>query len=196
MPPDDVDWPDDDWIVKNDMKSRSAVTDDFPSDSDIERAAVEVLRARMPFQQDPIRVTVENGQVSLEGFVAWHHQKAVAEEAVRALPGVTGVLNHISPKPQVLRSVIKAQIDNAFAHRGRLGARAISVEAANGEVTLKGSVRTLEEKELAEATARTAAGVTNLTSALTVESATARAGPSQQLPEDAIRKGQRWERAP
>ena len=71
MPPDDVDWPDDDWIVKNDMKSRSAVTDDFPSDSDIERAAVEVLRARMPFQQDPIRVTVENGQVSLEGFVAW-----------------------------------------------------------------------------------------------------------------------------
>jgi hypothetical protein len=29
----------------------------------------------MPFQQDPIRVTVENGQVSLEGVVVWHYQK-------------------------------------------------------------------------------------------------------------------------
>jgi osmotically-inducible protein OsmY len=153
------------------MKSVNLVADHLLSDSEIERAAIEVLRARMPMQQDPIRVTVENGQVSLEGFVSWHHQKAVAEEAVRELPGVTGVVNRISPKPQVLGSVIKAQIDNAFAHRGRLGARAISVEAANSEVILKGSVRTLEEKELAEATARATAGVAEVTSALIVESA-------------------------
>ena len=156
------------------MKNSDPVTNDLPSDSEIERAAVEVLRARMPAQQDPIRVTVENGQVSLQGFVLWHHQRAVAEEAVRGLRGVTGVVNHILPKPQVLGGVIKAQIDNAFAHRGRLGARAIGVEAVNGEVVLKGSVRTLEEKELAEATARATAGVTEVTSALIVENAAMR----------------------
>ena len=143
-------------------------TDDLPSDSEIERAAVNVLRARMPFQQDPIRVTVENGQLSLEGVVVWHYQKALAEEAVRGLHGVTGVVNRISPKAEALGSAIKAQIDNAFAYRGRLAARAISVDVSKGEVILKGSVRTLEEKELAEATARTVAGATQVISALIV----------------------------
>ncbi len=142
--------------------------DDLPSDSEIEKAAVKVLRARMPFQQDPIRVTVENGLVSLEGVVVWYYQKALAEEAVRGLHGVTGVVNHISPKPQVLGSAIKAQIDNAFAYRGRLAARANSVDVSKGEVNLKGSVTTLEEKELAEATARTVAGATQVISALIV----------------------------
>jgi len=76
------------------MNGRTAVTDEVSSDSEIGRAAVEILRPECPSSR-------------------------VAEEAEHGLRGVTRVINRISPKAPVLGSVIKAQIDSAFAQNCR-----------------------------------------------------------------------------
>jgi osmotically-inducible protein OsmY len=45
--------------------------------------------------------TVENGWVTLTGKVSWHFEKDAAEQDVRRLAGVVGVVNRITIKPRV-----------------------------------------------------------------------------------------------
>jgi len=140
------------------------------SDVDIARAAADIFR-RKTLTPDQIQVVVKNGWLTLDGEVMWQHQRAAAEEAVRSLPGVTGITNRISIKPLIQGGVIKAKIECAFAHRGRLDAQAIQVEAVNTEVHLTGNVHSLEHKLLAEATVRDMPGVTRIINELVVSGA-------------------------
>jgi len=66
----------------------------------------------LPTEQ--IKVTVENGWVTLEGIVDWQFQKTVAESAVKKLPGVIGVSNKIEVKPRVTPADIKSKIEEAL----------------------------------------------------------------------------------
>lgn len=51
---------------------------------------------------DPTNMTVsvENGEVTLEGYVAQHADKVRAEEAVRNVAGVTGCQNNLRIAPE------------------------------------------------------------------------------------------------
>src|SRR4051794_34488149 len=61
------------------------------SDEDIAIAAVNALKANVSVPADKIKVTVSKGRITLEGEVEWYYQMIAAENAVRDLPGVTGV---------------------------------------------------------------------------------------------------------
>jgi hyperosmotically inducible protein len=148
----------------------SRVEQTLTSDADIARAVADLFRHET-LTPDRVQAVVENGWVTLEGEVMWQHRRAAVEDAVRCLHGVTGVTNRISIKPLIQAGVIKANIECAFAHRGRLEAQAIRVEAVNAEVRLKGNVPSVEHKLLAEATARDTPGVTKIVNELVVRGA-------------------------
>ena len=65
------------------------------TDEDIARAAVNALELTTGVPQDKIRVTVEYGWVTLKGAVYWHYQRGAAEDEVKSLTGVKGILNLI-----------------------------------------------------------------------------------------------------
>jgi len=119
-------------------------------DEELARRAINSLDwdARIP--QQSVKVTVEGGWVSLSGEVSWQHQKNAAENAVRKLCGVVGVINNVTIKRQPQPTDIKQRIENALKRAAELDGRSIRVAVANGTVTLEGTVNSCAARDQAE----------------------------------------------
>src|SRR5687767_6130798 len=84
------------------------------TDEDVAAAAVSALSLNTLVPDDKIKVTVTDGWVKLEGTVEWQYERDAAENAVRYLTGVKGVVNLVTVKPRVSPSEIKLKIEDAF----------------------------------------------------------------------------------
>jgi osmotically-inducible protein OsmY len=84
--------------VANDIEVKLS---DTRTDPEIARDAIRELDAHAGVPAERIKVTVQAGWVTLEGYVDWEYQKDLAESAVRKLKGVIGVTNLIEVKPSL-----------------------------------------------------------------------------------------------
>jgi len=133
------------------------------SDADIARAAVNALDWNVSVPRNRVKVVVEHGRITLEGALQYHYEKVAAERAVRHLIGVTGVSNQISVRPpKVSVGAVKLKIEQALERAAELDAGKISVEAADGKVTLRGTVNSWIERDEAEWAAWAAPGVSRV----------------------------------
>jgi len=129
------------------------------SDEDISMAVINVLQWNVLVPNDRIKVTVQNGRVTLSGEVDWGYQKFAADDAVRYLMGVAWFDNQITIKPSVKPQDLKDKIISAFQRNALLDSRRITVETRGSQVILGGSVRTWGERAEAQWAAYAAPGV-------------------------------------
>jgi osmotically-inducible protein OsmY len=138
------------------------------SDSDVARAAREVIEAPADLPRHAIKIQVEAGRVTLTGEVDWPYQRQAAVEAVRALAGVTGVIDEIVLEPNVSVGDVKDQIEAAMRRGAYAEADAISVAVHGAEVTLSGTVRSRSKRDLATQSAWSSPGVRSVVDQLTL----------------------------
>jgi osmotically-inducible protein OsmY len=146
-------------------------TSDMPDDSDIAREAATVvdhLTVIMP--RGSVQTSVHDHVITLSGAVNWQYQRAAAQQAVTALPGVTGVHNMITLKPTVEVSGpdAKARITAALVRDAQVDARRIHIDVTGSKIRLTGSVSSLAEQRQAEHAAWFTPGVTHVTNELSV----------------------------
>ena len=132
------------------------------TDEDIARAAANALDWTTGIPRDRIKVTVDKGWITLKGTVDWQYQRTAAEDAVRNLWGVKGVINLIEVQPGVNTAVVKQKIEDALKRDAELDAQRIQVEAVGNQVILKGTVHSWFERQEAERVAWDAPGVTQV----------------------------------
>lgn len=118
------------------------------TDADIARAVKNTLEWNIFVPNDPIKVMVEDGWVTLTGEVPWEYQRRLATSSIRYLIGVTGVSNQIVLKPKPTTTAVKANIEAALKRRALQDANAIKVDVHDHDVTLEGKVHSLAEKDL------------------------------------------------
>jgi osmotically-inducible protein OsmY len=137
-------------------------------DEDIAKQALNVLSWDLSVPKDKVKVMIDKGWVTLSGDVNWYYQKHAAEMDVRKLLGVMGVSNQIAIKPSARVSDVRKEIEAAFERNADFAADNISVSIDGGEVTLSGEVDSYYERTLAERTAWSAPGVTQVNDLITI----------------------------
>jgi osmotically-inducible protein OsmY len=153
--------------LANDIEVRLPTIDRRP-DPDIARDAVAAIQYQLPVSSKDIKPTVKDGWVTLEGTVEWYYEKETAETAVRRLKGVKGVSNTIHLVPHAAPVEVKQKIEEAFKRHAAIDASHITVDASGGDVTLRGYVRSWDERSQAEQAAWAAPGVSNVDDRLTI----------------------------
>ena len=136
-------------------------------DEEIAKAALNRLDWEADVPDDSVRVTVENGWVTLSGRVEWRFQSDAAERILRGMSGVVGLQNDVAIKAHPLAQDVAAAIDAAL-HRSRFDPTTMSVATDGGTVTLTGTVATLADSYVACQTAWKAPGATAVRNELVV----------------------------
>lgn len=141
------------------------------SDVDIAKAAKNMLQWNVLVPEKNIQVVVDDGYLTLSGEVEWQHQKYAAWKAVSNLWGVKSVINNIVVNPiQIIDpSTVKEKICKEFERNARIDASKVSVEVKGSEITLRGSVRNLEEDDEAIIAAWSIPGVSRVIDELIVD---------------------------
>lgn len=133
------------------------------SDTDLAHAVVNALRWDIQVPDDHIKATVEDGWIALDGEVEWQYQKWAAEGAVRNLTGIKGVTNLITVKPRRASTYeVGQKIKDSLRRHAERDADKITIEAKDGQVTLRGTVSSFAERQDAERAAWQAPGVTKV----------------------------------
>lgn len=152
--------------VANEIKVSARSAERY-SDASIARAALDAIRDDLPAAGE-IQVVVSDGHVVLEGNVEWQWQRQRIESTVRAVDGVAAVTNLLVVRPGLHPDDVKRRIEEAFVRSAEVDARKLSVDVNDGEITLRGAVSSLREKEEAQRTAWSAPGVRQVNNEIVV----------------------------
>lgn len=129
------------------------------SDEALANRVANLIDWHVSVPKNAVKVKVEKGMVTLTGKVDWNFQRAAAEQGVRAIYGVRGLINQIEVKPHVEVSDVKKRIEDALSRQAEIDADRIKVTVEGGKVRLDGKVRGWFERDVAERAAWAAPGV-------------------------------------
>jgi osmotically-inducible protein OsmY len=131
------------------------------TDPDIARDATHALELRSDIPPT-VQIVVENGDVTLTGKVSWRFQRFSAEETVRHIRGVRGVVNDIEIAPQAVEGDVRHRIAEALHRNADVDVRHVVVTVSDHVATLTGRVCSWLQRESAELAAASAPGITRV----------------------------------
>lgn len=145
-------------VAANDWK-------DSAKDAWIDGKAETTLLLNGNLNSFDINTDVQNGNVTLTGKVESEVDKALAEELIENLDGVTGVDNKLTVVSSgkkmdsdsgsaLMDAKIATVVKTRLLFESEVSGTSIDVDAKNGVVTLKGDVDSDAEKDLAVAIAK------------------------------------------
>jgi osmotically-inducible protein OsmY len=120
------------------------------------------LSLRRELSGTDIAVSAYRREVTLSGAVSTDAQRSLAVDVARRTAGVRGVVDRIDAPGGAAAEATDAHrrvaVERAFAANPNLARYLLAVEIKDGQVVLKGRVRTGAERDLAGLLARDAAG--------------------------------------
>ena len=129
-------------------------------DDEIAKRAIDILEWDTVVPSAAVQVIVRGGWVTLTGPVDWQYQKKAAEECVRKLSGIQGVVNNIEIRPHVKTQDVEQKIKDALKRHAEVEAKGIRVIVRdNDEVVLEGTVGNWFERYAVANAAWSAPGV-------------------------------------
>ena len=138
-------------------------------DREIAEDALDALKRDLPVSSQGLKAVVRDGWITLEGEVQWDFQRRMAEDAVRRVRGVKGVVNLVKVEPKASPAEVKTRIEEALKRSAEVDAKNIQVDADGGIVTLRGRVRSWAERDAAEKAAWRAPGVREVRNLIIIE---------------------------
>jgi osmotically-inducible protein OsmY len=121
------------------------------SDADLARAVKDALLADPAADSYEVGVSAADGAVTLTGTVDSYAEKQICETVAKGVKGVVDVKNNIDINYKTTRPdlEIKTEIAERLENDIRVDDYLIDVEVNKGNVTLTGTVGSLQEKQLA-----------------------------------------------
>lgn len=144
--------------VANDIQVRLRLK---RADDEIARDAARALELRNTVPAG-VQVVVHNGHVTLTGSVGWYFQREAAEKAVRYIPGVVEVLNHVEVVPAATSKDVRRRITESLHRHADINARHVEAAVSGSVVTLTGRVSSWGERLAAERAAADAPGISRV----------------------------------
>lgn len=129
------------------------------NDTEIASLVTSALKENWAVPDHKIRVIVKDGWVTLEGILHWNFQRKAAENAIRYLNGVRGVIDNIKIEAEIKNELRKELIEKALKRSWILDTNNIKVRVDGKTIFLSGIVSSLFQKEEAEKIAWNTPGV-------------------------------------
>lgn len=139
------------------------------NDTDINSSVVKALQDNWAVPDQRLRVEVEQGWVTLEGILHWNFQRKAADNAIRYLEGVRGVIDKIKIEAEVKNELGTEMVEKALSRSWILDIDNIKVRVDGKTIFLRGIVKSLFQKEEAERIAWNTPGVWYVDNELMVE---------------------------
>ncbi|MDA6071555.1 BON domain-containing protein [Flavobacterium sp. AC] len=139
------------------------------SDKEIASAVIKALEQKWVIPNHRLKVTVQDGWVTLDGILHWNFQRKAAENAIRNLEGVRGVMDKIIIEAEINNELEKLIVEKALKRSWILDIGNIKVRVDGKTIFLSGIVSSLLQKEEAEKIAWNTTGVWQVDNKLFVE---------------------------
>lgn len=149
--------------------------------SDLRRRLEGALRWHPGIDADRVAISVDDaGRVTLEGSVPTYADKCSVEDALKQIPGVSGMRNHIEVRLTIgdyrTDATLERVLADLFEFLSRMPPERPRATVRKGWVTLEGDVLWPHQKRLIENAVREIAGVKGITNRLVVQRTMRRMG--------------------
>jgi len=133
----------------------------IPTDQEIRKDIEMILDWNPDIDAVGIKISVDGGEVILEGSVSSYWEKKRAEDLCGLIVGVREITNSllVVPSESVLDQAIADGIAKALARNPHIDADSIDIRVRDGVVTLSGSVPNRTAFEAAQEAAQYSSGV-------------------------------------
>jgi osmotically-inducible protein OsmY len=139
------------------------------SDDYLARTARQLLDWTSSLGSDAIHIVVEDGWITLSGKVDWNYQKCAAEDEVRRIRGLKGLVNDIGLSSALSTAAIQANVEAALTRVAQADPAHCSVHVRGNEVTLSGMFESWVQRDSAEQAAWCTPGVRSVINEIRVE---------------------------
>ncbi|MXO06721.1 BON domain-containing protein [Flavobacterium sp. HBTb2-11-1] len=142
---------------------------DIKSDAEIKNSVAKALHENWAVPDHKLTISVKDGWVTLKGILHWNFQRKAADDAIRYLNGVRGVIDEIKIQAEIKNEMEKEVVEKALRRSWLLDVDNIKVRVDGKTIFLSGVVDSLFQKEEAERIAWNTPGVWYVDNEILVE---------------------------